>query len=405
MDLHALTYLLAGLAVLAMALLPRMLEHRSLSEPMVLLALGFAAFALPLGLPNIDPIAQREGVELLAEFAVLVALMGAGLKIDRRIGWRRWRSTWLLLGVTMPLTIAMTALIGWWALGVAPGVALLFAALLSPTDPVLAEGVQVGPPGEDEEESDVGFALTSEAGINDALAFPFVNAAIAAIAAAGSSADWVGEWLLVDVVLKLVIGLVGGAVIGKALGYALFSRGLRLTRYADGLAALAAVLLSYGAVEAVGGYGFLAVFVTAYLVRNEEADHEFHVTLHRFIEQIGHLSLAVVLVLLGGAVASGVLDALTWKAAGVGLALLFVVRPISGMAVAATHVRPRARAFAVAWFGIRGVGSIYYLAYALGHVHVARETADLLWATTAFVIVASIFLHGLTAPRIEQVQE
>src|SRR5690606_26473825 len=132
-------------------------------------------------------------------------LTGAGLKIDRRIGLKSWKTTWLLLAVTMPLTIIAVGLLGWWALGFAPATAMLFGAALAPTDPVLASDVQVGAPGSGEND-EVRFALTSEAGLNDGLAFPFTNAAIAMAGAAGLG--WVGEWLLVDVVYKIASGVV-----------------------------------------------------------------------------------------------------------------------------------------------------------------------------------------------------
>lgn len=179
-DPHSLVFALAGLAALGGALLPRLIGHLPASPPMVFLALGFLVFSLPLGLGAVDPIARSEATEYLTEVGVIVALMGAGLKLDRPLGWCSWQPTIRLLAITMPLTIALTALAGWWAVGLAPATAVLLGAVLAPTDPVLAADVQVGPPGGDpQEEDDLRFALTSEAGLNDALAFPFTNAAMA----------------------------------------------------------------------------------------------------------------------------------------------------------------------------------------------------------------------------------
>src|SRR4028119_1885600 len=78
-----------GLAVLASSMLPRLLADKPLSLPMVVIALGFAAFALPLGLEPPDPIEQGAITERLTELGVIVALMGAGLKLDRVAGWGR----------------------------------------------------------------------------------------------------------------------------------------------------------------------------------------------------------------------------------------------------------------------------------------------------------------------------
>jgi NhaP-type Na+/H+ or K+/H+ antiporter len=173
-DLLDLTYAVFGVGALLAALLPRLLADRPLSMPMVFLGLGAALFALPLGLPDPDPLAHPGVAERLTEVGVIIALMGAGLKLDRGLGWRAWSSTWRLLAIAMPLTIAGTALLGWWWVGLAPAAAVLLGAALAPTDPVLASDVQVGEPSAEENaEDEVRFALTSEAGLNDALAFPF----------------------------------------------------------------------------------------------------------------------------------------------------------------------------------------------------------------------------------------
>lgn len=133
--------LVLGLALLGASVLPRLLFDKPLSLPMVLLALGFTVFALPLGLEFPEPLEQGKVVEQLTELGVIVALMGAGLKLDRPPHWLSWRSTWLLLAITMPLTIAATAVLGWWVAGFVPATAMLLGAVIAPTDPVLASEV------------------------------------------------------------------------------------------------------------------------------------------------------------------------------------------------------------------------------------------------------------------------
>ena len=400
-----LVVLVAGIAVMLMAILPRVTPRVPLlSTPIVMLALGYVAFTLPLGLPRIDPLEHGRATEYLTEFAVIVALTGAGLKIDRRVGWRAWRSTWILLGITMPLSIGMAAALGWWAIGLAPATAIFFGALLAPTDPVLAGEVQVGPPGQGaENEGDVGFALTSEAGLNDGLAFPFTNAAIAMTVAGTDPDAWIVEWLLVDVLWKIGVGVGGGLLVGFVIGRLLFGPALRLSRYTDGLVALAATLISYGAVEAIGGYGFLAVFVAAYMIRDVERDHREHKSLHRFIEQVEHLALAAVLILLAGAVSGGILDALTLPAVLVAVALVFVVRPLAGLFVLRSEIPTRAQALTVAFFGIRGIGSLYYLAHGLNEA--PFEDAELLWATATLTILISVFVHGVSSSGVIRLVE
>ena len=195
LDLLDLTYALIGVGALLAGVLPRLLADRPLSMPIVFLGLGMAVFAVVPDLPDPDPLRYPDVAARLTEIGVIVALMGAGLKLDRPVGWRSWSSTWRLLAIAMPLTIAATAFLGWWWVGLAPATALLLGSALAPTDPVLAADVQVGEPGGHEDgEDEVRFALTSEAGLNDALAFPFVSMAIAMATAGAAPAGWIGGW-------------------------------------------------------------------------------------------------------------------------------------------------------------------------------------------------------------------
>jgi NhaP-type Na+/H+ or K+/H+ antiporter len=396
-QLSDLLFLLIGVGALLAGILPRLLDRRPLSMPIAFLALGMVVFALPFGLPDADPLAHPALTEHLTEAGVIVALMGAGLKIDRPLGLRRWSSTWRLLLVAMPVTIAAMALLGWWWAGLVPATALLLGAALAPTDPVLASDVQVGEPTEEEDsEDEVRFALTSEAGLNDGLAFPFVYAAIGITLAAGGG--WFGEWAWRDVLYKGVVGVVGGLLVGKLLGWLFFRSKrdeLRLSRHSEGFLALAATFLAYGVTEVAGGYGFLAVFVAARGIRSGERSHEYHQVLHDFAEQIERLLTVLLLLLFGGAVVGGLLAPLTWPAALAGLALIFVIRPLSGFLALRGAPGRTAEHWVIAAFGIRGIGSFYYVAYALAHARFPG--ADLVWATVGFVVLVSVVLHGVGA--------
>ena len=171
-------YLVAGLALLLGAVLPRLLRRYAVSAPIAFLGAGLLLGPGGRTATRLSPIAEPEPHRALGRADVLVALMGVGLAIDRPIGWRRWSVTWRLLLVAMPACIAAIAGAG-WLLGLAPATALLLGAVLAPTDPVLASDVQVSGPttgegAEPDEDDEVRFALTSEAGLNDGLAFPFV---------------------------------------------------------------------------------------------------------------------------------------------------------------------------------------------------------------------------------------
>jgi NhaP-type Na+/H+ or K+/H+ antiporter len=147
MDIYIVTLTIVGFVVLLTAWLPMMMRTLPLSLPIACLGIGavLAWSPFPL-LPQFNPLENREFTERMTEIVVIVALMGAGLKLDRPIGWRRWQTTWRLLGIAMPLTIATLAFLGYWILGLGVASALLFGASLAPTDPVLASDVQVGPP-------------------------------------------------------------------------------------------------------------------------------------------------------------------------------------------------------------------------------------------------------------------
>jgi NhaP-type Na+/H+ or K+/H+ antiporter len=402
MNVLDLGYAVAGLAALLAGLLPRLLAERPLSLPIVFLGLGCGVFALPLGLPDPDPLRYPAIAERLAEITVIVALMGAGLKLDRPLGWRSWSSTWRLLLIAMPLTIAGTALLGWWWAGLAPAAAVLLGSALAPTDPVLASDVQVGEPGGHEEaEDEVRFALTSEAGLNDALAFPFVYAALAMATMGADPAGWLARWFAVDVLYKLAVGLLVGALVGWLLGRLFFrsrSHTFHLASHAEGFVALAATFLAYGVAEVAGGYGFLAVFVCALAIRNAERGHEYHQVLHDFVEQVERLLTVLLLVLFGGALVGGLLGPLTWQGAAAGIAVVLLIRPLAAwISLRGTPATPGERA-AIAAFGIRGIGTFYYLAYAMATAHFAQ--ADEVWAVAAFVVVVSVVGHGIATTPI-----
>lgn len=414
-DPYATALALVGAAALLAAWLPAYVAHRPLSLPIVLVGVGVVVGALGLGLPAVDPLQAALATERLTGLGVIVALMGAGLKIDRPFSWRGWASALRLVLVAMPLTIVATALLGAAVGGMTAASALLLGAALAPTDPVLASDVQVGEPTverpEDDdgaavegEEDEVRFALTAEGGMNDALAFPFVYLALH-VAEGGFGARELGTWIAVDLVGRVALGLAVGLVVGRLVGVVAFRPPGPLVALAEtpqGFVALATTLLAYGAAELVHGYGFVAVFVAAVALRSSERRHEFHRQLHDVVEQTENLLVVGLLLLLGAAIGAGLFGALTWRGAAVAVIVVFVVRPIvAGVSLVGSPLT-RAERSVVAFFGIRGIGSLYYLAFALG----ASSFADApeLWAVGALAIVLSVLIHGVTAePAMDSV--
>ena len=399
----SIIYAAAGLAVFAAALLPKLLQRAPVSMPMVFLAAGILIFTFARDLPDPDPLAHSDVTLHLSEVCVIISLMGAGLALDRRVGWRSWTTTWRLLGIAMPLCILALTLMGMWVLGLGLASALLIAAALAPTDPVLASEVQVGEPSESEEEleaeDEVRFGLTSEAGLNDGLAFPFVYLAILFSTVGLSPSAWFPEWILLDVLWRMIIGCAFGYGMGRLLGRIFFRtpfRSVRLANYSEGFVALAATFLTYGLTEAVEGYGFIAVFVCAVTIRAGEQTHGYHGVLHSYIEQLERLLTIVVLVLLGGAVARGLFDGLRPLEIVVAAAFILLVRPLTAwFSLARGKTGPRERGV-LSFFGVRGIGSIYYLSYALSKGEFSADESAL-WRIGALVIVMSIVIHGITA--------
>ena len=385
------------MVVLLVSWAPKGLRRLPLSLAMICVGLGAGIFSFDILSFNPDPRTWDTVTERLTELVVIISLMGAGLKLDRPVSLKGWGPTWRLLAIAMPLTIAATAWLGVTGLGFSLAMALLLGAAMAPTDPVLASDVQTGPP-KSGEENEVRFNLTAEAGLNDALAFPFVNLAI--LVSLSGAAVWagqgLGEWLAIAVGWKLLAGGVMGWAVGKAMGWLFFHAHKRgLSRHADGLVAIGATFIAYAATEIVHGYGFLAVFVCALTIRASEREDDFHEEMHDFAEQIERLLMMLVLVLFGGALANGLLDALTWTDVAIGLAILFIVRPVFGYLSLIGSPLLNQDKVMLAYLGIRGLGSVYYVAYALNHG--AFGDSERLWAITGFVVLTSILVHGVTA--------
>ncbi len=389
-------YLVAGLALLLGAVLPRLLSRYAVSAPIAFLG-GGMLLGLVVDRSHLSPIAEPELTKHLAELTVIIALMGVGLAIDRPISLLHWGVTWRLLFIAMPAGVAALTGVG-WLLGLAPATALLIAAVLAPTDPVLASDVQVGGPttGEDaelDEEDEVRFALTSEAGLNDGLAAPLVYLAVFLATKTFSPVEWIA-W---DLVGKTVIGVAVGFGAGWLLGRMTFSaraHSLRLADSREPILALAMTLGVYGLTEVLHGYGFIAVFVAALTLRAAERSHDFHNELHDFIGELEHILTWGVLLLLGVAITGGLLEPLTVAGAAIGALLVLVVRPVLAWLSLARSELDRSERWMTAAFGVRGVTSIYYLA-AVG----ANFATELpwLWATVGFTVVLSVVVHGVAA--------
>jgi NhaP-type Na+/H+ or K+/H+ antiporter len=399
----AIGLVFAGIAVFAAVGALSHEHERAFSASTIYLALGLLAAAVIqlLDVRWLQPVDDHEIVEHLAEIAVVIALFGTGLRIDRALRWREWTGVTRLLVLAMPLTIAGIALFGMAAMGLSLGAAIVLGSILAPTDPVLAGDLGVGPPGDEvgESESDVG--LTGEAGFNDGLAFPFL---LLGVLVAGDDAGWLAEWVAADVVYAIL----GGALIGALVGYGVAAsyRRLRdrelLSHDLDGWAAIGGVFLIYGLAEVAGTYGFIAAFAGGLAFRRYEHGHDYNRRVHQGAELVTKFGELALVLLVGSMVT---VDGLGLPGAGGWLlipVLFLVIRPASVMvSLVRSRLSLRERAF-VGWFGVRGIGSLYYLAVAVATGAVAGHELEVISWTTILCIIASIFVHGLSASPLER---
>lgn len=415
---YELTMAAVGLAILVAAWIPQVFTRRHLTVAIIPLLAGFLIFqftASPLPSPMNED--GRWLWEKVTEFVVIVSLFGAGLKIERDLDFPYWRATLRLLLITMPLSIGLTAFLGWYFLAMAPATALLLGAVLAPTDPVLAGDVQVGPPSVDleevekkgppsligkkegmgKEEENIRFTLTTEAGLNDGLAFPFTYLAVAvATLGLGTWRDWIGTWLLQDVLFRIPVGVAVGALVGWIMMKIIFvyPKDRPLSKEGLGSLAICVLFISYGVAEIVGGYGFLSVFAAAYLLRRLTRTHHYNLVLYDFSENLERVLMSLVLLLVGGLIAEA-LPFITWEIVAISALITFVVRYATGMLGQLGGNWPRWEKGVIAFFGVRGMGSIYYLTYAMG----LAAFTDLrpLMATVLCCILLSSLVHGLSA--------
>lgn len=397
--------LLCGIAFLFGGFAPYFLKRIPVSLPMLQVVFGLIMGYFWTSFPFLSPTENGTFVEKLCELVVLISLVGAGLKLDSPLKYQKWRPVIRLLLITMPLCIIAIAALGYYVFSLSLGAALLLGAVLAPTDPVLASSVQVGPPNHGEEDKPR-FTLTAEAGLNDGLAFPFVYLAIT-IAEHFGTADTVTfdlllDWFSKDVVWRIAAGTIVGIIVGKVIGHTVFSNRTKETTMSQGYIVIALTLVAYGLAEFIHGYGFISVFLAAFTFRRTQHGHDYHQQLHDFAEQSENLLMSLVIVIFGMALGQGISSGveLTWKVYAVSIAALLLVRPIAGWVGLAGLKLPNKQRFAIASLGIRGIGTFYYLAYALNKEVFEAGEASVLWIICSIVILGSIFIHGITAPRI-----
>lgn len=413
--------LVVGALLITMALSGSLMKRLPLSASMFYLAVGYLLGTGGLGLMTADPHLVSGLLERVAEVAVLISLFSVGLKLGLPFSSHHWRLPLRLAFVSMTLVVGLIALVGFFLLGMSIGAAILLGGILAPTDPVLASDVQV------EEASDrdrLRFSLSGEGGFNDGAAFPFVMLGLGLLGLHELGA-WGWRWLAIDVAWALVGGLFIGGLLGTMIGRLVIYLRTRHKEAVglDEFLALGLVALAFGVATLASTYGFLAVFAAGLALQRVKErsraqkvpdevtaglqDKEAHLAVathpdlagpylmqavRGFNEQLERIAELVIVLAVGAMLAYVHVDLETV----VFLVLLFfVLRPVSvWLGLLGAQVSGDQRLL-IAWFGIRGIGSIYYLMFALNH-GLTGPLADQAINLTLSAVAASIIVHGIS---------
>ena len=407
--------IIVGLLLIAMTLGGSFIARLPLSTAMLYLGAGVAIGPLGLGLVKLDALKNVAFLERLTEVAVLISLFSAGMKLELPLADRRWRIPVQLATVSMVVTVAAITAVGVWLLHLPLGAAVLLGGILAPTDPVLASDVQVANAGDRDR---LRFGLTGEGGLNDGTAFPFVMLGLGLLGLHDlGQGGW--RWWSIDLLWAVTGGLGLGYLMGHLVGRAILT--LRMRHHealgSDEFIALGLIALTYGLALLSQTYGFLAVFAAGMALRRIDepmpapapkpapemsaADRiasGAHAPAHmmravqRFNSQLGSFAE------LGIVLAVGVLLAtVTFQSEVLWLIplIFLVIRPLGvSLGLLGTGVK-KSQGRLMAWFGIRGIGSLYYLLYAISH-ELEPALAQRLLSITLAVVVASVIAHGIS---------
>ena len=418
----AIWALIAGVIFTVMALSGTLLKRLPLSTSMLYLLVGFVLGPAGFALLEPDPIGDHGVLEVIAEAAVLVSLFAVGLKLTLPWSDHRWRAALRLATLSMLITVASLAALGVVLFDLPIGAAILLAAILAPTDPVLASDVQLSDPND---RDSVRFSLTGEGGLNDGAAFPFVMLGLALLGLRDAGDGYL-RWITLD----LVWAVVGGLAIGVLCGYAIGKLVLHLrTRHQEAVGLdeflmLGLIGLAYGAAQIASTYGFLAVFAAGLALQRSQrtstaaasatvkeieselsgSDKEKRATdpklagaymtqaVRGFNEQLERIVEVAIVVIVGAMLTS--ID-LPQNSVLYLVLLFFIVRPVAVWLGLAGLSMPRDQKLLIAWFGIRGIGSIYYLMFAMSQ-GLQASSAQLMASIVLTAVAVSIVFHGIS---------
>ncbi|ABA21724.1 sodium/proton antiporter, CPA1 family [Trichormus variabilis ATCC 29413] len=403
-DIYILDLFVIGLLLLIVTLGSGWIARLPLSFALIYLLVGIILGPYGFGLIQLrrDDVFNADLLERITEFVVIISVFSCGLKIIHPRRRRVWDITARLIGFLMPISIFAIAIVAKLFLAMNWGEAILLGAILAPTDPVLASEVQLT---DINDKDELRFGLTSEGGLNDALAFPFVYFGLFAIKDDNWN-TWFKQWVVIDLIWAIAAGLIMGFVVAKAIVW--IDQKIQKRRSADALmedfVALSAILLTYSLTEVVNGYGFLAVFIAGLVFQDTYRNPERPLAQLEFIERLEKLLEVGTILLLGSILLWQPIVNYGYQSLIVIIFLFLIIRPVGAwistigkrpLASHRRHFHPATR-WLFGWFGIRGVGSLYYLAYAFGHGLKDGVGEEIAWITYTTIVV-SVVIHGISA--------
>ena len=403
-DVYILNLLFIGLLLLLVTLGSGWISRLPLSFALIYLVVGILAGPYGLGLIKLreGDVFNAEVLERITELVVIVSVFGCGLKIVRPLRLKAWDITTRLIVFLMPISIFALAVVGKLFLGMNWGEAILLGAILAPTDPVLASEVQLT---DTNDQDELRFGLTSEGGLNDALAFPFVYFGIHALKDDNWN-NWFKQWVAVDLIWAIASGIVMGIIVAKAVVWIekKITKRRRVDETMEDFVAISTILLTYSLTEIVNGYGFLAVFVAGLVVQRSYRNPEKPLQQLEFVERIEKLLEVGTILILGTILLFKPMLDYAYQSLLVIVFLFFVIRPIGAWVSTigkrskdSRHRKMDSRTrWLFGWFGIRGVGSLYYLAYAFGNGLKGELGEQIGWITYTTIVV-SVIVHGVSS--------
>ncbi|SIO69511.1 sodium/proton antiporter, CPA1 family [Burkholderia sp. GAS332] len=422
---ETLWFLIVGAVLVFMGVAATTLRRLPVSAAMFYLAIGYALGPPGMDLLRLDMVADAHLLRIITEVALLVSLFAIGLRLRLGVFEKLWTVPLRLGFLAMLATIPLLTLFGVYGLHLGWGPSLLLAAILAPTDPVLAHDVQVHNPGDHDL---LRFALSGEGGLNDGIALPF---AVLGLTICAAPAAHIADALTFTLLSGIVWGVVGAIAIGGLLGgFTTHAVTWLRTHHAqalglEGFFALGLIGLSFGAAQLAHTYGFLAVFAAGVAMRRVEHRASGGVSAQKaigkvdsedveataanpskahaymtesvmgFTIELERIAEVAVMAMVGNVLATLQVPLLTWQTVALTVALFVLVRPVAvELSLVGSNATPTQRRL-MSWFGIRGIGSFYYLAYAL-ELGAAADVTPLVPLALA-VVAASVVIHGVSA--------